>query len=70
VSFKKSNKTFQFNGMEWNGMEWNLEWNGMEWNGMEYYFYWMIINEITPLGGVKRYSEEFDFQKFFSDPEK
>jgi hypothetical protein len=40
--------------MEWNEMEWNgMEWNGM-WNvecGMEYYFYWMIINEITPLGG-------------------
>jgi hypothetical protein len=42
------------NGMKWNGMEcgmWNVE-CGM-WNvecGMEYYFYWMIINEITPLG--------------------
>jgi hypothetical protein len=34
VSFKKSNKTFQFNGMEWNGMESGMEWNGMEWNGI------------------------------------
>jgi hypothetical protein len=45
--------------MEWNGMEcgmWNVE------CGMEYYFYWMIINEITPLGGVKRYSEKTMFK--------
>ena len=44
-------------------------WN-VEWNGMEYYFYWMIINEITPLGGVKSYSEKNNVQKYFADPEK
>ena len=49
-------------------MEWNVE-CGM-WNvecGMEY-FYWMIINEITPLGGVKRYSEKTMFKSILQIP--